>query len=292
MLNIQNNQDFVHSIEYTILKRVNDLEMRKKLYFYFTQNKNYINDDLFRTFIQSTESIYRYYNEGNNKPLTQSFTLVLLTYLHESLSIGINGREAVNILINKYLEKYLEASDKFIINTNEFNKIQGYECFLYLAKNMNIFVFNNNPNRTRSPPSPNYETFKNRRSRERFSSTNDSTYNLRRKRSRSDDNRLPKRSVETILAPGVNVNPHSNVLLLQPQQPHQQQPQQQQSQSQQQQSQQQQINNASDTMVFRLVQENRVLHNLLNERDRTISQYADCLRQRDSLIEYLKRQRV
>jgi hypothetical protein len=171
----QNNNDFVHSIEYTIEKRVASESSRKKLYDLLIIHKNYIHEQLFRDFLEVVRNFRQKYNES--RYFTKTFMLFTLAFLVECKSVNLEF----------YVKKFPGSDEKFFFDINEVTRTFpqcDLSCTRELAASFDLFVFYNNNNSHRSQPQQRANRCS--RSRERFCVNSGEQ---RRHRSRSNDSR-------------------------------------------------------------------------------------------------------
>jgi hypothetical protein len=169
----QNNNDFVHSIEYTIEKRVASESIRKKLYDLLIIHKNYIHEQLFRDFLEVVRNFRQKYNE--TRYFTKTFMLFTLAFLVECKSVNLEF----------YVKKFPDSDEKFFFDINEVTRTFpqcDLSCTRELAASFDLFVFYNNNNSHRSQPQQRANRCS--RSRERFCTNSGEQ---RRYRSRSND---------------------------------------------------------------------------------------------------------
>lgn len=254
-----NDNDFVHSVYYTIEKRVYDVEIKKKLNQYFTKNTRHIDNDLFLLFSRVLGELNKIYN---NCKYSYSFILVLLTYLHESARV-LNNADVISSFLEKFLKKVPESEIITIDCTEYYNQFpREFECLRYLTHTTKIkmFIYNNNGNNGRSHYS--LRRIPRRVNNERCSE--------RRSRSRSSESRRsPNQNPNRVYAP--HITQEKRVEIEQFERVLQQQP----------------VQQNPDAVIFRLVQDNHSLSNAIYQRDIMIRKMNETIQQlSNELLQY------
>ena len=133
-----NDNNFVHSVLYTIEKRVFDAGIRKKLHEYFTRNTHHMNYDLFMIFSRALGELNKVYY---NCKYSNSFILVLLTYLHESTRIKqLIDTDVIKPFIEKFLKKTTESEIVSVDCTEYYTQYpHEFECLRVLTSS-NVYL--------------------------------------------------------------------------------------------------------------------------------------------------------
>ncbi len=182
----QNDNDFVHSIVYTIDKRVSSESIRQKLYDLIIIHKDYINEQLFGDFLEVVRRFRQKYNDS--RKFTNTFMLFTLTFLVEFKCMNLDF----------YVKRFPGSDQKFFLDVQSlkeaFPQIDG-TCTFALVSSFDLFVFYHNIHKSqRSSSQPLQQQRVNRcsRSRERHviqQHNQHNQQNQRRHRSRSNDSR-------------------------------------------------------------------------------------------------------
>lgn len=256
-----NDNDFVHSVFFTIEKRVYDQTMRNKLHEYFTRNVHHMDYDLFLLFSRAIGELRKVYTQNDVK-FSNSFILVLLTYLKESSDVFPKDADVVRIFIDRFMKK--TDSERIMITIDHDTK--GFECLRFLASKLNIYIGINNVDdrvvRNRSNDHYNFRrnSVQETGRRERNRSRSPSRYNVGRRASN-----VPPRSNNPNTVYASHVTQDQRMEIERQRELHippviQQQPPV------------MQIQQNADVMIARLVEDNHSLYAALTQRDSTINQ--------------------
>lgn len=281
-----NDNDFVHSVFYTIEKRVYDQKIRNKLHEYFTRNVHHMNYDLFLIFSRAIGELRKIYTQTNIK-FSNSFILVLLTYLQESSDTLPKDADVIRIFIDKFMKR--TESERVLITIDH---DQGFECLRYLASKLNIYIGTSSNEEDRVVRNRTNDYYNFRRDQRDQRPVEEQTSG-RRQRSRSNESRrnnIPPRfnNPNTVYASHVtqeqrmeiernraippppstpstvSVSTPLPLTALLPPTPPQQQP---------------VLQQNADHMIARLVQDNHSLYNAISQRDTVIAQLQNELTQ-------------
>ena len=270
-----NDNDFVHSVYYTIEKRVYDVEIKKKLHQYFTKNTHHMDYDLFLIFSRVIGELDKIYN---NCKYSNSFILVLLTYLHESARV-LNNADVISAFLEKFLKKVPESEIVTIDCTEYYNQFpREFECLRYLTltSKLQMFIYNNGNNNGNNA---NNERYSLRRAPRRIYNEEQQQQERRserRSRSRSSQSRRNQNQNQ-------NQNPNPNRVYA----PHVTQEKRLEMEQSERVLQQQPIQQNPDAVIFRLVQDNHSLSNAIYQRDIMIRKMNETIQQlSNELLQY------
>lgn len=130
-----NDSNFVHRVFYTIEKEVHNDAIKSKLHEYFTKNVHKIDYELFLVFARAIGQIRRLYDNSNVK-FSNTFVLVLLTYLHEAKNVFPSDVDVVEVFVNKFMKK-IPDSERVTFVFSGFDKFQ---CLYYLVLKLQMYI--------------------------------------------------------------------------------------------------------------------------------------------------------
>lgn len=134
-----NDSNFVHRIFYTIEKEVHNNAIKSKLHEYFTKNVHKIDYDLFLLFARAIGQIRRLYDNDNVK-FSNTFVLVLLTYLFEAKIVFPSNTDVVDVFVNRFMKKIPDSERVTFVFTDS----DKFNCLYYVVFKLQMFIGTSN----------------------------------------------------------------------------------------------------------------------------------------------------